>query len=95
MMKPVMLIAAVATLSTPALAQLSPAARPIATTPVWSAAQLRALDNQDADSAAAADIARVRPVSDTVTTTDVPASQITPATPAPSVTASAPNHIGG
>ncbi len=95
MMKPVMLIAAVATLSTPALAQLSPAARPIATTPVWTAATLRALDNQDADSAAAADIARVRPVSDTVTTTDIPASQLAPAMPAPSVTASAPDNIGG
>jgi hypothetical protein len=89
-MKPVMLIAAVATLSSPAFAQNRSVSQP-----VWNAAAQRALDDQAADNAAAADIARIRPVSETVMMTDIPASQPNPVTPTPSVTAAAPDHIGG
>ena len=89
-MKPVMLIAAVATLSSSAFAQNRPASQL-----VWNAAAQRALDDQAADNAAAADIARIRPVSETVMTTDIPASQTGPAAQAPAVTAAAPDHIGG
>lgn len=89
-MKTVMLIAAVATLSTPAFAQNRSAPQP-----VWNAAEQRALDDQAADNAAAADVARIRPVSETVIVTDVPASQTGPAVSAPAITAAAPDHIGG
>jgi len=89
-MKPVMLIAAVATLSTPAFAQRTGAVQA-----TWSPAAQRAFDDQAADNAAAADIARVRPVAETVTVTDIPASQIAPVTPAPAVTAATPDRVGG
>ncbi len=56
-------------------------------------AKLRSVASDD--NAAAADISRVRPVADTVTVTDMPASQIAPVTPAPAVTAATPDRVGG
>lgn len=90
-MKPALLItAAVAVLSTPGLAQTI--TTPIAVKSSLSTAASKALGDREADAAAASDIARVRPLPETVSLTDVPPSQITPVAPA---SFAAPTENGG
>lgn len=73
-MKSALLFTVVAALSTPVFAQSI--ATPVPARTTLTAATAKILNDQDADTAAAADIARVRPSAEVVGTVEIPASQI-------------------